>query len=167
MHQLQLAAKRPHLAAEQAQSADHGLPAQVAMVEERQQQVGPAIGDDELRPFGHATGALLTERCERDALDAREDRGVLVGTQRAEVGQLTPLDVAPRVVVQKLTDGLVAESLIERFGRADPHRRLQRIAHRHHGTSVALTSVTATEASPAPAAHSTPKISGHRGCPPS
>src|SRR4029450_952199 len=79
--------------------------------------------------------APLAHRADVDALHLRRHGDVLADGEGAEVGELAPLGVAPRVVLQQVADGAQARGAGERGGglRSDgvPERRVERRAARH------------------------------------
>ena len=113
MGQLQVAAIGVDLAREESLDAlVHGL-GQPALVEEGQQQTSGAVGDDHLG----AHAAAVLEPVVLRAQDPGDDRDVLTLTQCRQIRERAAVEVAARVVVEQVADGLQLELLLQRVGR--------------------------------------------------
>ena len=117
---------------------EHAVPARGELplehlhpVEERQHQARPAVGDRHLEHLA----APLPHPPRRDPGHLGEDGHVLSVTQCGQVGKLTALGVAARVVPQQVARGAQAERLIQLFGGLAPKDIPQRFVQARHGPS--------------------------------
>src|SRR5580704_8715357 len=105
MGELPLAAETGDLSREQPAGTGRQLflaPVLPAIAEERQRQLAAAVGDDRLAD----AAAAIAHRPGGDGGDLSLDSYVFAVLEPEQVGQLTPLVVAPRVVAEQVAQGV-------------------------------------------------------------
>ena len=127
--ELALAAVGGHLAGEQAVQPGFHLPLPPWLPEEGQGQRPAAIGDGHL---GELRAPVLHHPA-GDGGDLGQHRDVLAVAQRGQVGQLTPLLVAARVVPQQLAHGVHVQRPGQHFGRLRAELPVERVIKPCHG----------------------------------
>ena len=127
--ELALAPVRGHLAGEQAVQPGLHLLLPPRLPEERQSQRPAAIGDGHL---GELPAPVLHPPA-GDGGDLGQHRDVLAVAQRGQVGQLTTLLVAARVVPQQLAHGVHVQRAGQDFGRLRVELPVERVIKPRHG----------------------------------
>ncbi|CAB5041515.1 unannotated protein [freshwater metagenome] len=125
--QLAPTVERANLSREQSEPTFAKILGTPGLLEVCEGQGALAVRDDDLEAVSPATALAIDVGLDVDLLHARHHGDVLVDLERGEVGELTTLGIAPRIVAQQILDRAEPEARGKCGGRAGTEHRGERV----------------------------------------